>query len=365
MNRFIILIYFFIVLIIYTLMNIFVYLQISKIFNFSYDDKKYLLIILIICELSFILWEIMRKFYHLAILNLIEYFYLGIISISFSVLLVFYFITELFPENVRMLNIISFIIIFILILISIYNGLKIPMVKNINIRYENLPEILENFTIVQLSDLHLGDFASKKRINEIIDKTNELKADIVVITGDLIDRDVCKIDNICTPFLELKTKYGIFAVSGNHDIYTGYKLFLSWAKDNNIKVLDNDLIQLNDDLEIAGIKDNEYNSIFRDNKIKKIFNNFSNKKFTIFLSHRPTNFKIVSENGVNLQLSGHTHKGQIPPINILIYLLYKYPYGLYKLNNSYIYTTSGTETWGPPMRLFSRNEIVKIILQKG
>jgi predicted MPP superfamily phosphohydrolase len=346
-------------------MHLSIFFIISKALALSDYQKKYLIIVLVIGAFSFILGEIAKKIFQAKILNIIENLWLGILSISFAILLITYLLIMILYKYKKPFIITSFVIIFMLTIISILNGLKLPVIKTIEIYYNNLPEKLENFRIIQISDLHLGGLISEKRINKIIDKINNKQPDIIVITGDLIDRNICKIDKICTPFLKLKSKYGVFAVSGNHDIYTGYNIFLKWSKENNIRVVDNSLIKVNDNLEIAGIKDNEYNIIIHESDIKELFDKFSNGKFTIFLSHRPIKFKTASEKGVNLQLSGHTHNGQIPPINALIKLLYKYPYGLYKFNKSYLYTSSGTATWGPPMRLFSHNEIVQIILKRG
>ncbi len=352
--------------IIYYSINLFVYLRIVKGLNLSDKAKKYLIIFFILLSLLFIIGEILSRFLKLNIVFIIGSIWVGVLSISFTILLLFFLLNSLLRKNQyeKLLTILSLLLIIIISGISLFKGLKYPSVKTINLIYKNLPIELDNFKIVQLSDLHLGNFNSKKRLIKIIKIANEINPDIVVITGDILDKNICKIENICHTFLKLKSRLGIFVVSGNHEFYSNYKIFLKFSSENHLIVLKNQIIKINQHLEIAGIDDNEYNRFFGKQDTNSLFNKISKERFTIYLSHKPTRFKKAVLSGVNLQLSGHTHKGQIPPMDLLVYLVYKYPYGLHKYKNGYIYTSAGTNTWGPPMRLFSNNEIVKIILKK-
>jgi uncharacterized protein len=215
-----------------------------------------------------------------------------------------------------------------------------------------------------LSDLHLDFLKSDKWLKDIINKTNNINPDLIVITGDLIDNDLSKIQQFCESLKKLKSKYGVYAVTGNHEFYVGINEFIKVAQHSNIKVLRNEKETISDSIELIGIDDNtgkRFSEIGSD--LKTALKNCDLKKPIILLSHQPDIFSEAVKNGVDLQLSGHTHAGQIPPMDLIVKFYFKYPYGLYHRNLSYLYTTSGTGIWGPPMRLFSRSEIVKIILK--
>ena len=227
-----------------------------------------------------------------------------------------------------------------------------------------LPEKFSGFTIVQLSDIHLNLLRSEKWLSQIVDKTNNLKPDIIVITGDLIDSELGEVKRFSSILKNLKSKYGVYAVAGNHEFYARYEKFLALAKESNIIILKNEKVTVAGAIELAGI-DDETGKRFSQSgsNLEKVLKDCDFRKPVILLSHQPDVFDEAVKFGVDLQLSGHTHAGQIPPMDLIVQFYFKYPYGLYRKNSSYIYTTSGTGTWGPPMRLFTRDEIVKIILK--
>lgn len=222
---------------------------------------------------------------------------------------------------------------------------------------------MKGFKIVHLSDLHLGTISKEKWLEQVVEKVNSLEPDLIVITGDLIDSDINGVEKLVDPLKKLNSRYGVFSVTGNHEFYAGLDRFYELAKKTGIKILKNEKYVLNEHLEIVGIDDDTNRRFKRENyNPDELFKKIESQKFTIFLSHKPKYFESAVSAGVDLQLSGHTHAGQIPPMDLIVYLTFKYPYGLYKLRDSYLYTTSGTSVWGPPMRLFSFSEIVKIVL---
>jgi predicted MPP superfamily phosphohydrolase len=248
---------------------------------------------------------------------------------------------------------------------SIFNGLRLPIVKKIHLVIAKLPEELEGFTIVHLSDLHLGGVAKPKWLEQVVKKVNGLHPHLVVITGDLLEGYGWQGNE--KPYAEalnkFKSIYGVYAVSGNHDLSEGGKHFSRITKEAGITLLNNQALTVAGGIQLAGVCDHygkSHNLPGPD--IDKALKNIHPSLPVIFLSHRPEYFRAAREYGIDLQLSGHTHAGQIPPIDLLVMLLYHYPYGLYQEGDSYIYTSCGTSVVGVPMRLFSRNEIVKIVL---
>ncbi|MFA5793926.1 MAG: metallophosphoesterase [Candidatus Brocadiia bacterium] len=267
-------------------------------------------------------------------------------------------------------------------LYSVYNVSRGPRIKTITIKSPKLPKALSGFSIVQLSDLHLNYQKSERWLDRIIDKANTLNPDVVVITGDLADADISSDGRFYQALRKLKPKYGVYAITGNHDFYNGITSFERLTRELNIKTLRNEHVTIAGAIELAGVDDDTAKGFgsagtdpVKEMKSDTISNGadldtalrlpvgVDHDRFIILLAHQPTGiFDQAAKRGVDLQLSGHTHWGQIPPMDFLIKLRYKYAYGLYKNGSATLYTTSGTDVWGPPMRLFSRTEIVNVIL---
>lgn len=301
---------------------------------------------------------------HISVFNFYAFTWLGVIAIAFFIFLIQFLLSIIFPSQNKLLAIIALGVIGIISIISLVNGLQPPRVKRITIPLKKLPKELSGFSIVQLSDVHLESYKSQNRIAYIIDKVNELKPDLVVITGDLIDSNVCEEEVFCQHLARLKASYGVLAITGNHEFYAGLDAFMELANRSNIKVLRNESVTIADTLQIIGLDDDTARQFgAKAPDVDALIKTCDPNKPIILLYHRPTHFDEVVPRGVDLQLSGHTHAGQIPPMDLIVWLYYKYPSGLFEKDGAYIYTSSGTGIWGPDMRFLSQNEIVYITLE--
>ena len=363
MNKIIgIIIFIVIALGIYFLFHYYVYMRITKGLGLAGTWRNIVLAIIIIGGLSFILAQIAGRFTSIWLLSFIGSIWLGILAITFSIFILKDLLCLIFPQIVRTATIAGIGLAVVLSLFSIYNAAREIKIKTIEISSSKLSHEFDGFKIVQLSDLHLGILNDAKWLEKIVDATNKLAPDLIVITGDLMDEDIGSFSDILKQF---ESKYGVYAITGNHEYFPGIRKFNKLTRNSGIIVLNNSSATIADAIELIGINDPEAKRFGHNPpNIDKALENCDTTKPVILLFHRPTHFKEFVQKGVDIQLSGHTHFGQITPMGIIVFIIYgKYAYGLHKFKNSYIYTTSGTGTWGPPMRLFSRSEIVKFVLK--
>jgi hypothetical protein len=214
-------------------------------------------------------------------------------------------------------------------------------------------------TIVQLSDVHVGTIRNSGFLTELVRRTNELKPDIVMITGDLIDGSGPVDIHTFAPLNSLKSK--TFFTTGNHERYHGVEETLAVLEKSNIDVLRNEVTEYKG-VQIVGLDDPDQEFGTSIPALKSIKINQS--KPAIMMLHRPVGLEEAHDAGIDLQLSGHTHNGQIFPLNLLVKPFFPRINGLYEYKGTYLYTSPGTGTWGPPMRLGSRSEITVIHLVK-
>jgi len=286
--------------------------------------------------------------------------------------------------NTRVIAAVGLAVALLLATYGVWNALH-PRIKDISVTFKNLPHAWQNKTIVQLSDIHLGHVHGQQFLNNIIAKVNAINPEMILITGDLFDGMDASFLELAKPLNKIKAPRGVFFVTGNHETYVGLKRALHVLNQTQIRVLHNEVIDV-DGLEIIGIG---YPGIKNKSDIRglqKLEQTSPQNSPRILLFHTPTSiqlkgedqfgqhfstywvpdtsFKLPQQLGVDLQLSGHSHAGQIVPFGILTKLIYKgYDYGLRREGEFNIYTTSGVGTWGPPMRTGNSPEIVAIKLK--
>ncbi len=351
-------------LLIYTAMHGFVYFRIANGLGLTPVQRLALKLFLLTAALTFLGGEALsRQPWGRPIL----YFgsaWLGILAMTFTAFLLEWLLGVVTSIDRKTATIGALLLVGVLSAFSIYQGGRRPRIREILVPMKKLPAQMSGFTIVQLSDIHLGNLTSFERIRWIVDSVNALRPHLVVITGDLADREICQEGRFCLILGQLKSVFGVLAVTGNHEFYAGRSTVADIARHTGIRFLDNESFRIGDVLQVAGLRDDAARQFSLPGPdLDAALKGLDPQKPTILLYHRPALFARAVRWGVDLQLSGHTHAGQLPPMDFLVWLIYKYPWGLYRRGDSYIYTTCGTGTWGPPMRLFSRSEIVKIVLK--
>ncbi len=249
---------------------------------------------------------------------------------------------------------------FVLALFALYAGLKTPDVKEVKIYTSKLPS---NITIVALSDLHLHHNLSLKKIQEIVDKVNAIQPDMIVFLGDFADERTNHLHQQLFELSQLKAPLGKYAVAGNHDFYLGHEEAKEAFKEAEFTYLFNEGVQVTPQLYLAGIPD--YRTVRQISDSVDIIRALSSAQpsdYKILLSHRPKLIDTLVPKQIDLQLSGHTHGGQVFPHHFMVKLFNKYLSGLYQTRHGKLYVTSGAGQWGAQMRLFAPSEITVIRL---
>ncbi|MCK9352345.1 MAG: metallophosphoesterase, partial [Candidatus Pacebacteria bacterium] len=238
-----------------------------------------------------------------------------------------------------------------------------PIVQHISVSIKGLPSEWKGKKIVHVSDVHLGFIWGEKFFEKLVADINAQKPEAVFITGDLFDGTGDKFDYVKNDLLKLSPPRGTYFVTGNHETYFGVEKSYELLENSGVTVL-KDEMKIVDGLEIIGVSYGER----RENKpvadtIKKI-KGYDPEAPSILLFHEPMQIKEIKQTGINLQLSGHTHAGQIFPYGFITSLVYPgVDYGLHSFGDYSIYTTSGAGTWGPTMRVGTKSEIVVITLK--
>ena len=256
-------------------------------------------------------------------------------------------------------NAMTIAIAIICAIFAVYEGMKVPPIKNITIVS---PKITAEKKIILMPDIHINRTLPENKLNNLISQANAQNPDLILLIGDIVDDIPYRIRPIVKNLQKLRSKSGIYAVAGNHEAYVGYKPSKTLLEENNISVLDNKGVSVTDDLFLGGIPDTRsvrFTGLNYD--LDKTFQSAKSGQYKILMSHTPTHFESAE---FDLEVSGHTHGGQLPPFFPLIYFFHRYVAGLYDMNeNAKIYVSRGAGQWGPQMRLFAPSEMTVITLK--
>jgi hypothetical protein len=259
--------------------------------------------------------------------------------------------------------------------VGYWNARRTAAVVSVDVPVSNLPEALVGFRIAQISDIHVGPTIKEAYLQRIVHRVNRLQADVVAITGDLVDGPVQQLASLVEPLRGLHSTYGSFFVTGNHEYYSGAHAWINALRTLGVTVLMNEHVVIDHglgsnthasaSLVLAGVTDysaHHFDTSHQSDPHKAIANAPSDAGFKLLLAHQPRSADAAAKAGFDLQLSGHTHGGQFWPWPHFIRLQQPFTAGLQKLRNMWIYTSRGTGYWGPPMRLGAPSEITLLRL---
>jgi uncharacterized protein len=246
-------------------------------------------------------------------------------------------------------------------------------VNEVPVRLDRLPAALSGLTIAQISDLHVGPTIGERHVRRIVDQVNALRPDVVAVTGDLVDGTVRELGSAVAHLGRLEARHGVFFVTGNHEYYSGVGPWITELGRLGIRVLRNERVMLGDpdaSLDLAGVDDWSARGFGGGHGLDlgRAVTGRDPDRALVLLAHQPRGVGEAVRAGVDLQLSCHTHGGQIVPFNLLVRAAYPYVKGLHRHEEEgragQIFVSRGTGYWGPPMRLGSPPEIAKIVLTR-
>jgi hypothetical protein len=238
-------------------------------------------------------------------------------------------------------------------------------IERLVIETPKIPRSVGKLTIVQISDVHLGLIVRRERLERIVTEINSASPDILVSTGDLVDGQINRMTGLAELLADIKPRLGKYAVTGNHEAYAGPRQAVAFTEKAGFRLLRGESVVAGDLVNIAGVDDPVIGRISHEPAAseRRLLETLDRGKYTLLLKHRPA----VDPDNIglfDLQLSGHVHKGQIFPFNLLTHLFYpvKTGHSLYP-QGSALYVSRGTGTWGPPVRFLAPPEVTVIELR--
>jgi uncharacterized protein len=243
-----------------------------------------------------------------------------------------------------------------------------PRLRRVQIPLDRLPRSMDGLRIATVSDIHLGPLAGRPHAERIVAAVNRLDADLVAIVGDLVDGSVAELGPAAAPLRDLRSRHGSYFVTGNHEYYSGVEEWVAEVDRLGVRVLQNERLEIRSRggvLDLAGVDDptSEEVGAAGGPDFARALSGRDPDRAAVLLAHQPIQVREAARYGVDLQLSGHTHGGQLVPFNYLVRLQQPVVSGLATVDRTKVFVTSGAGFWGPPVRVGVPPEVVLVELR--
>ena len=245
------------------------------------------------------------------------------------------------------------------------NGLR-PRIRELDIDIPKTVYRTTSLRIAVASDIHLGTIIGKNRFERIVGMINRINPDLILLPGDIVDEDLAPVvkEDIGSSLRKLKSRYGVYAVTGNHEYIGGVEPACRYLAEHAVTILRDTLVRLANGIYIAGREDRSSGQFAgrRRKPLEEILKGIDRSSPLILMDHQPFKLEEAEDNSVDLQLSGHTHHGQLWPLNYITSAVYEMSWGYLRKGSTQYYVSCGVGTWGPPVRTGNRPEIIAITL---
>ncbi len=267
-------------------------------------------------------------------------------------------------ETAKQITALSVLVITLIISAAGYINTRNPIVKNLNIQLPKKSAKIDHLNAALISDIHLSPVNDGSLITKIVEKVNSLNPDIIFIAGDIVDdkADILFKHKLNAPFKKLKSKYGVYACTGNHEFINGIKPSVKFINECGINLLRDSSSFIDNNFYVAARDDRSAKQFTGNNrkKLEEIMEGVDNNYPIILMDHTPFGLEDADKNKVDLQLSGHTHYGQMWPLGYITNMIYEKSWGYLKKSITQYYISCGVGTWGPPVRTGSPSEIINL-----
>ena len=364
----------------YGAMHLYVFLKARAAFAFGTGISIYIILFMLIMVLAPLIVRLSEKhgFEFLArLMSYAGYIWLGLLFLFFcvSIILDIYRLSIYLGGALSQKNLSAvipsarfsfFLPLLFSICIAIYGYFEATDISldKVTIKTSKIPKEVGRLKIVQISDVHLGLIVREERLKKILQTVKMAEPDILVSTGDLVDGQINGMGGLAELIHGVNPRYGKFAITGNHEFYAGLSQAMDFTEKAGFRILRGEGLTVEGLVNIAGVDDpaGNTNELYKGISEKELLSGLPREKFTLLLKHRP----LIDKNALglfDLQLSGHTHKGQIFPFSLITWMYYPVDSGCLKLvDNCYMYVSRGAGTWGPPIRFLSPPEVTVVEL---
>jgi len=375
-------IFFSVVLSIYGLLNLYIFVRGWEVIPEASPFQTLYVVIFLSLALSFIVGRFLER----AALSWIStalvwigsfwlaamvYFFLALVVID--VLRLTHFVVPFFPDSItsrpeqtgQFVAALTLAIVLVVVAAGYINA-RTPRVTTLHLAVHKNSHPMKPLNIVAVSDIHLGTIICKNRLETIVEKVNSLRPDLVLLPGDVVDEDLGPVieQNLGETLRKIRAPLGVIAITGNHEYIGGADAACRYMVEHGITVLRDDSVKINTGVYVVGREDRSIRQFSGKQRksLDDLLNGLDKTCPIIVLDHQPFRLEEAVSHGVDLQLSGHTHHGQLWPFNFITQKVYELSWGYKQKGSTHIYVSCGVGTWGPPVRTGNRAEIVNIFL---
>jgi hypothetical protein len=271
------------------------------------------------------------------------------------------------PERTKEITSFAIIVVVLVIVLGGYINARTPIIKTLELSISKNGRTIKSLNIAVASDIHLGTIVCKSKLERIVQHINSLNPDLVLLPGDVVDEDIGPVirNNLGETLRKIRSKYGVFAITGNHEYIGGVEPACRYLAEHGITMLRDASVKIGDGLYVVGREDISIRGFTGKTRkpLSELMAEVDKSYPVILMDHQPFRLAEAEANGVDLQLSGHTHHGQLWPFNLITKKVYELSWGYKKKGSTHYYVSCGVGTWGPPIRTGNRPEIINIKLQ--
>ena len=295
--------------------------------------------------------------------------YFFLISLGFDLVRVINHFFNIYPESIyknydtaKLISFFSSVALVIGVLIYGYINANSPVVNNISLDLKKSKGEMKTINAVMISDIHLGIFSDGDRFDKVIEMINSLNPDVVLLVGDVVDEDIKPVIelNLGEHLKNIRAKFGVYAITGNHEYIGGVEPSVKYLSEHNVIMLRDTAVLINNSFYLVGREDRDkVRFTGKDRKsLEELMQGVDTEYPVILMNHQPMNLRELEGKKIDISLSGHTHHGQFWPNNLVTNLVYEISRGYIFKYGTHIYVSNGLGTWGPPIRVGNKPEIV-------